>query len=60
VLSRDRIAAHVWDASYGARSNTIDVIVARLRRKLEADGAPRVLFSVPGIGYVLRPDGDPP
>jgi two-component system response regulator MprA len=60
ALSRDRIAEHVWDASYGARSNTIDVIVARLRKKLEADGGRRLLFAVPGIGYVLRPSGVEP
>ncbi|MBP7148569.1 MAG: response regulator transcription factor [Acidobacteria bacterium] len=57
VLSRDRIAAHVWDSSYMARSNTIDVIVARLRRKLEEGGASRILDSVPGVGYVLRRAG---
>jgi two-component system copper resistance phosphate regulon response regulator CusR len=53
VLSRDRIAEHVWDQAYEARSNTIDVIVARLRRKIESGGA-RWIHSVPGVGYVLR------
>ena len=53
VLSRSRIAEHVWDEAYEARSNTIDVIVARLRRKIEDDGA-RLIHSVPGVGYVLR------
>lgn len=53
VLSRDRIAEHVWDEAYEARSNTIDVIVARLRRKIES-GERRLLHSVPGVGYVLR------
>ena len=33
VLSRGQIAEHVWDEAYEARSNTIDVILARLRRK---------------------------
>ena len=55
VLSRDRIAEHVWDQAYEARSNTIDVIVARLRRKIES-GDHRLLQSVPGVGYVLRDD----
>jgi DNA-binding response OmpR family regulator len=54
VLSRGRIAEHVWDQAYEARSNTIDVIVARLRRKLEAAGAPRLIRAEPGIGYALR------
>jgi two-component system OmpR family response regulator len=55
VLSRDRIAEHVWDEAYEARSNTIDVILARLRRKVEG-GDERLIQSVPGVGYVLRRD----
>ena len=54
VLSRTTIAEHVWDQAYEARSNVIDVIVARLRRKLEGDGEMRLIEAVPGIGYVLR------
>jgi DNA-binding response OmpR family regulator len=53
VLSRGRIAEHVWDEAYEARSNTIDVILARLRRKIES-GDDRLIHSVPGVGYVLR------
>jgi two-component system copper resistance phosphate regulon response regulator CusR len=54
TLTRAEIAEHVWDERYEARSNVIDVMVARLRRKLEGDGAARLLHSVPGIGYALR------
>ena len=54
VLSRARIAEHVWDAAYEARSNTIDVIIARLRRKLEERGCVRLIHSEPGAGYVIR------
>lgn len=53
VLSRGRIAEHVWDEAYEARSNTIDVIVARLRRKVES-GERRLIHTVPGVGYVFR------
>jgi two-component system copper resistance phosphate regulon response regulator CusR len=53
VLSRGRIAEHVWDEAYEARSNTIDVILARLRRKIEGASG-RLIHSVPGVGYVLR------
>jgi len=52
ALSRGRIAEHVWDETYEARSNTIDVIVARLRRKIES--GERLIHTVPGVGYVLR------
>jgi DNA-binding response OmpR family regulator len=55
VLDRTVIAEHVWDASYDARSNVIDVIVGRLRRKLEDGGAPQLVHTVKGVGYVLRP-----
>jgi len=56
AVSREMLAEHVWDSSYEARSNVIDVLVGRLRRKLEADGTPRHLRSVPGIGWSLRVD----
>lgn len=56
ALSRGRIAEHVWDETYEARSNTIDVIVARLRRKIEDEE--RLIHAVPGVGYVLR-QGEP-
>ncbi len=54
TLTRAEIAEHVWDERYEARSNVIDVMVARLRRKLEAGDSSRVLHAVPGMGYVLR------
>ncbi|HEX6202398.1 MAG TPA: response regulator transcription factor [Thermoanaerobaculia bacterium] len=53
VLSRETIAEHVWDAAYEARSNVIDVIVGRLRRKL-GDGSGVRLDTVAGVGYALR------
>jgi two-component system copper resistance phosphate regulon response regulator CusR len=54
ALSRESIAEHVWDSSYEAKSNVIDVIVSRLRKKLEASGEPRLLHAAPGVGWVLR------
>ncbi len=53
VLSRATIAEHVWDDGYDAQSNVIDVIVSRLRRKLEAHGD-RLIHTVGGVGYTLR------
>ena len=55
VLDRATISEHVWDFGYEARSNVIDVIVTRLRRKLETGGGPRLLHTVKGAGYVFRP-----
>jgi len=60
VLSRGAIAEHVWDAAYDAQSNVIDVIVARLRRKLGARSDHRLIHTVAGVGYVLRTGGPPP
>ncbi len=54
AASRGAIAERVWDGAYEARSNTIDVLIARLRRKLEAGGRRRLIFTVRGLGYALR------
>jgi two-component system copper resistance phosphate regulon response regulator CusR len=52
VLSRSRIYEHVWDEQYDGVSNTLEVHVMELRRKLEAHG-PRLIFTLRGRGYVL-------
>lgn len=57
VVSRDQLLEDVWDYHPYAETNTIDVFVSNLRRKLEAGGEPRVLHTVRGSGYVLRPSG---
>jgi two-component system response regulator MprA len=46
--------AAVWDYDFGATSSNLDVYVSYLRRKLEADGEPRIVQTVRGVGYVLR------
>lgn len=53
VVSRSQLAEHVWDQYFDPLSNVIDVSVSHLRKKLEADGAPRVLHAVRGMGYIL-------
>ena len=58
TLSRSQIAERVWDETYEARSNSVDVLVSRLRRKLEASGGRRLIHTVHGIGYSLRPPSD--
>jgi two-component system response regulator MprA len=54
VISRDRLLEEVWGYSPFAETNTVDVFVSNLRRKLEAGGEPRLLHTVRGAGYVLR------
>jgi two-component system copper resistance phosphate regulon response regulator CusR len=52
VLSRTRIYDHVWDESFDGLSNTLEVHVMELRRKLEAHG-PRVIHTLRGQGYLF-------
>jgi two-component system, OmpR family, copper resistance phosphate regulon response regulator CusR len=56
VLSRARIYEHVWDEQYDGLSNTLEVHVMELRRKLEAQG-PRLIHTLRGRGYLF---GDAP
>ncbi len=53
VVSRLDIARHVWDDRYDPLSNVIDVFVQRLRRKLDAPGAPSMIRARRGEGYQL-------
>jgi two-component system response regulator MprA len=54
VLTRSVILQEVWDSDMTSASNSLDVFVGSLRRKLEADGEPRLIQTVRGIGYALR------
>jgi two-component system, OmpR family, response regulator MprA len=54
VLTRSQIFECVWGYDFGPASNSLEVYVGYLRRKLEADGEPRMLQTVRGVGYVMR------
>jgi len=54
VLTRTQIFEHVWGYDFGSSSNSLGVYMGYLRRKTEADGEPRLLHTVRGVGYVLR------
>jgi two-component system response regulator MprA len=54
VLPRSLILERVWGYDFGRSSNSLEVYVGYLRRKLEAGGEPRVVHTVRGVGYVLR------
>ena len=54
VLSRALVFERVWGSHLGTESNTLDVYVGYLRRKIEAGGEPRLIHTVRGAGYVLR------
>ena len=54
VVSRERLLEEVWGYDPLAMTNTIDVFISNLRRKLEEGGEPRLLHTKRGAGYVLR------
>ena len=54
VISRQRLLDEVWGYDPFSTTNTIEVFVSNLRRKLEAEGEPRLLHTIRGAGYVLR------
>lgn len=59
VMSRQVISHQVWGYDLGPRSNSLEVYVGYLRRKLESGGEPRLLQTVRGVGYALREAGPP-
>lgn len=56
-LSRAMIAREVWGIDFETDTNAVDVAVRRLRTKLEAEGEPKIIRTVRGIGYVLDAAG---
>ena len=54
VVSREALLDDVWGYAPFAETNTVDVFVSNLRRKLEGGGEPRILHTVRGAGYTLR------
>jgi len=63
VVPREALAEHVWDAAFDAMSNTLDVIVYRVRKKIDGGREDKLIHTVTGVGYMLsgrrRPGGVP-
>lgn len=55
ALTRDALLSAVWGYTFLGGSNVIDSYVRYLRRKLEEEGSPRLIQTVRGVGYALRP-----
>jgi heavy metal response regulator len=55
LISRSEIAAHVWDDSFDPFSNTIEVYINRLRRKIDDSHPRKLLHTRRGEGYILEP-----
>ena len=56
VVTRTALAEHVWGDHYDSLSNLIEVFINRLRKKIEPQGASRLLHTVRGAGYIMRED----
>jgi two-component system, OmpR family, response regulator MprA len=54
VLERRQILNDVWGYDFGGDDNVLEIYVGYLRKKLEADGQPRLIQTVRGVGYALR------
>jgi two-component system OmpR family response regulator len=54
VVSKSMILSHVWDYSFDPRTNVVDVLVHRLRERLDRDYEKKMIRTVRGMGYVLE------
>ncbi len=58
VLSRIILTEHIWDINFDTETNIVDVVINRLRRKID-DGFPtKLIHTVRGVGYVLKESSD--
>ena len=55
VLSKTMILSHVWGYNFNPGTNVVDVLVSRLRERIDKDFEPKLLHTVRGVGYVLEP-----
>jgi heavy metal response regulator len=55
VVSKTMILSHVWEYNFDPQTNIVDVLVSRLREKIDRPFEQKLLHTVRGVGYVLRP-----
>jgi two-component system OmpR family response regulator len=54
VISKTLILSHVWDYHFDPQTNVVDVLVSRLRSKVDKDHSKKYIQTLRGVGYVLR------
>jgi two-component system, OmpR family, response regulator len=54
VVSKTMILEHVWDYSFDPQTNVVDVLVSRLRNKVDRDFETKMIHTIRGVGYVLK------
>jgi heavy metal response regulator len=55
VVPKALIMEHVWDYSFDPQTNVVDVVVCRLRNKIDRDFEKKMIHTLRGVGYVLKP-----
>lgn len=55
VVTKTMILEHVWDYSFDPQTNVVDVLVHRLRAKLDKDFDVKLIQTIRGVGYVFKP-----
>jgi heavy metal response regulator len=58
VFSRAILTEHIWDMNFDSETNIVDVLVNRVRRKIDDGHEKKLLHTVRGVGYVLREEND--
>jgi two-component system OmpR family response regulator len=53
-VSKTMILQHVWDFAFDPQTNVVEVLISRLRAKMDTDFPERMIYTVRGVGYVLR------
>lgn len=56
AVSKTTILEHVWDYSFDPQTNVVDVVVCRLRNKVDRDFDRKLIHTIRGVGYALRAD----
>lgn len=54
VLTKAQLLDHVWEYGFGGRSNVVELVISRLRRKLDGPGEEPLIHTVRGFGYAVR------
>lgn len=55
VVSKTMILEHIWDYNFDPQTNVVDVLVSRLRSKVDRDFETKLIHTLRGVGYVLKP-----
>lgn len=58
VMSRVILTEQIWDINFDTETNIVDVVINRLRRKVDDGFTPKLIHTVRGVGYVLRETSD--